>query len=164
MRYLQELNQSRVTNWSKRIVASSKKMQDVKDLVYRCSQVDSTILICGESGTGKEVIANMLYESSKRKDCGPFIKINCAAIPEQLLESELFGYEGGTFTGARQEGKAGVFELADKGTLFLDEIAELFFRLSCCASFRIKNSLDWAESSRLRWTFKLSPPQTRIWH
>lgn len=125
MRYLQELNQSRVTNWSKRIVASSKKMQDIKDLVFRCSQVDSTILICGESGVGKEVIANMLYESSKRKDCGPFIKINCAAIPEQLLESELFGYEGGTFTGARQEGKAGVFELADKGTLFLDEIAEL---------------------------------------
>ncbi|MEW5818289.1 MAG: sigma 54-interacting transcriptional regulator, partial [Spirochaetota bacterium] len=125
IRYPQEFNQPMGTKLFKDVIFISKKMQDIMDLVFRLSQVDSTVLIYGESGVGKEVIANILHESSKRRSGGPFIKINCAAIPEQLLESELFGYEGGAFTGARQEGKAGVLELADKGTLFLDEIAEL---------------------------------------
>jgi transcriptional regulator with PAS, ATPase and Fis domain len=82
------------------------------------------VLILGESGVGKEMVANLIHETSDRKN-SPFIKVNCGAIPENLLESELFGYEGGAFTGAKKEGKMGLFELANKGTLFLDEIAEM---------------------------------------
>ncbi|MCX7781786.1 MAG: sigma 54-interacting transcriptional regulator, partial [Negativicutes bacterium] len=85
---------------------------------------DSAILIQGESGTGKELFAQSIHNASKRKN-GPFVAVNCAAIPEQLLESELFGYEGGAFTGARKEGKQGLFELAHNGTIFLDEIGEI---------------------------------------
>jgi transcriptional regulator with PAS, ATPase and Fis domain len=82
------------------------------------------LLITGESGTGKELVAKLVHKQGKG-DSLPFISINCAAIPEQLLESELFGYEGGAFTGAKKEGKPGLFELAHNGTLFLDEVAEL---------------------------------------
>ncbi|GAB6181299.1 sigma-54-dependent Fis family transcriptional regulator [Desulfotomaculum defluvii] len=109
---------------SDKLVVKSDKMRDFLELVIRLAQVDSTILITGESGTGKEVIAETLYSNSNRRD-GPFIKINCGAIPENLLESELFGYEHGAFTGASKEGKAGYFELANGGVLFLDEIGEL---------------------------------------
>lgn len=84
----------------------------------------SDVMITGESGTGKEVVANMIHSNSQRADM-PFVKINCAAIPETLLESEFFGYEKGSFTGADQNGRAGIFEMADGGTLFLDEIGEL---------------------------------------
>lgn len=105
-------------------VVESKKLREIFDLVYQVSKVDSTILIEGESGVGKELIAQELHNTSLRQD-KPFIKINCGAIPEALLESELFGYEAGAFTGARKEGKIGIFELANGGTLFLDEIAEL---------------------------------------
>lgn len=105
-------------------VVESKKLREIFDLVYQVSKVDSTILIEGESGVGKELIAQELHNTSLRQD-KPFIKINCGAIPETLLESELFGYEAGAFTGARKEGKIGIFELANGGTLFLDEIAEL---------------------------------------
>src|SRR5699024_3714408 len=86
--------------------------------------VDSTILILGESGVGKEVITNFIHKNSSRAE-NAFLKINCGAIPENLLESELFGYEKGAFTGANNKGKAGLFELADNGTLFLDEIADM---------------------------------------
>ncbi|HAA90171.1 MAG: PAS modulated sigma54 specific transcriptional regulator, Fis family [Thermoanaerobacterales bacterium 50_218] len=106
------------------VVVKSKKMNEVMELAARLAQVDSTVLIYGESGVGKELIANFIHENSPRKKA-PFIKINCAAIPENLLESELFGYEEGAFTGARKGGKIGVFEIANKGTLFLDEIGEL---------------------------------------
>jgi len=112
-------------NKQKLMVAESKEMKDVIELAYRFSQVDTTVFIFGESGVGKELVAEMIHEYSNRKKTGTFIKLNCAAIPEQLLESELFGYERGAFTGARREGKPGVFELADKGTLFLDEIGDL---------------------------------------
>ncbi len=105
-------------------VVKSDKLQDIFDLVYRLSKVDSTVLIQGESGVGKEIIANELHRSSLRSD-KPMIRVNCAAIPENLLESELFGYEPGAFTGAKKEGKMGIFELANMGTLFLDEIGEL---------------------------------------
>jgi transcriptional regulator with PAS, ATPase and Fis domain len=99
-------------------------MQELLALALRLAQVDSTILILGESGVGKDVNAKLVHKYSKRKE-GPFVTVNCSAIPENLLESELFGYERGAFTGANREGKIGLFELADNGTLFLDEISEL---------------------------------------
>lgn len=105
-------------------VVKSDKLKEIFDLIYRLGKVDSTVLILGESGVGKEIIANELHRCSLRKD-RPMIRVNCGAIPENLLESELFGYEPGAFTGAKKEGKMGLFELADKGTLFLDEIGEL---------------------------------------
>ena len=98
-------------------------MKKVFSLLERVSGSDSTILILGESGTGKELIATTIHYQSKRKD-KPLIKVNCAAMPEGLIESELFGHEKGAFTGAIKR-KPGRFELADKGTIFLDEIADL---------------------------------------
>ncbi len=106
-----------------RILGVSPKIMAIRDLTKTVAGVDSTILIEGESGTGKEVVANAIHYSSPRKD-KPFIKISCAAIPETLLESELFGYEKGAFTGALKR-KPGRFELANHGTLFLDEIGDL---------------------------------------
>lgn len=108
----------------KDIIAHSPKMFAVLDLAKRVASVDSSVFIKGESGVGKEVIAKFIHENSKRSS-GPFIQVNCAAIPETLLESELFGYEGGAFTGSRKEGKPGLFELANQGTLLLDEIGDL---------------------------------------
>lgn len=123
--YEQELNMLRnELKGSQDLIYRSKKMKDLIKLVNRLAEVDSTVLIQGESGVGKELVAASLHKNSKRVD-KPFIKINCGAIAENLLESELFGYEGGAFTGARKEGKAGVFEIANGGTLFLDEIAEV---------------------------------------
>lgn len=106
------------------IVAHSKEMQNIIDTIKSLSRVNSTVLVTGESGTGKEVIVNQIYQTSNRSDKS-FIKINCGAIPAALFESELFGYEEGAFTGAKRQGKAGFFELANEGTLFLDEIGEL---------------------------------------
>ena len=108
----------------KDIVTSSPAMQNIVDLAVRVASVDSVCLLLGESGAGKDVVARLIHASSARKD-QPFIKINCGAIPADLLESELFGYESGAFTGASKGGKAGMFELADGGTLFLDEIGEM---------------------------------------
>ncbi|MDD4168981.1 MAG: sigma 54-interacting transcriptional regulator [Desulfotomaculaceae bacterium] len=108
-----------------KFIAHSKQIKQVLETVCRIAIVDSTVLILGESGVGKDLIAQIIHETSLRKNTGSFLKINCAAIPAELLESELFGYEGGAFTGANREGKAGYFELADKGTIFLDEIGEL---------------------------------------
>lgn len=106
------------------LVASSRPMRNVLQLVKRLASVDSTVLITGESGVGKGVIAKLLHQTGTRKDF-PFITVNCGAIPENLIESELFGYERGAFTGSRTEGKKGLFEAAQKGTIFLDEISEL---------------------------------------
>jgi len=106
------------------MVVRSPKMMDVITLAERVASVDSTVLLVGASGVGKEVIARAIHSKSPRSH-GPFIKINCGAIPATLLESELFGYEGGAFTGARRHGKPGLIELASRGTLLLDEIAEL---------------------------------------
>jgi len=103
-------------------------MKKIIELSTRVARVDSTVLITGESGVGKEIIAKLIHRASKRSS-GPLIRINCGAIPENLLESELFGYESGAFTGARKDGKPGMFELAEGGTLFLDEIGEMPFSL-----------------------------------
>ncbi|MGO9864945.1 MAG: sigma-54-dependent transcriptional regulator [Terriglobales bacterium] len=105
------------------IVAVSSKMQEVLATVERVAPTNSTVLLGGESGVGKDLIARAIHEKSRRAS-GPFIKINSTAIPENLLESELFGYEKGAFTGATTS-KPGKFELADKGTLFLDEIGDV---------------------------------------
>jgi transcriptional regulator with PAS, ATPase and Fis domain len=97
---------------------------ELKKIAHRAALGDATILIIGESGTGKELFANAVHKLSLRRN-EPFIKINCAAIPDNLLESELFGYDYGAFSGAKKGGKPGKFELADKGTLFLDEIGDM---------------------------------------
>ncbi len=106
------------------IIAENKVMRGVIDLVARLAQVDSVVLFEGESGTGKEVLARLMHRLSARRK-GPFIPVNCGAIPENLFESELFGYAKGAFTGAIKEGKPGLFELAEGGFIFLDEIGEM---------------------------------------
>ncbi|MFZ5631448.1 MAG: sigma-54-dependent Fis family transcriptional regulator [Bacillota bacterium] len=106
------------------IKGNSKRIIDLKNKAYKVAQGNSTILITGESGTGKELFARAIHEASPRKN-KPFVIINCGAIPDTLLESELFGYAEGSFTGARKGGRAGKFELADGGTIFLDEIGDL---------------------------------------
>lgn len=107
----------------KNIIAHSAKMQEVLGTVERVAPTNSTVFLGGESGVGKDLIARAIHQHSRRAS-GPFVKINCTAIPENLLESELFGYEKGAFTGALNS-KPGKFELADKGTIFLDEIGDV---------------------------------------
>lgn len=106
------------------IIAKDKTMIDLLEVAKRVASVDTTVLILGETGVGKEEIAKFLHKNSLRRDKN-FIKINCGAIPQNLIESELFGYVKGAFTGANKEGKMGLFEVADGGTVFLDEIGEL---------------------------------------
>ena len=105
------------------IIGSSASMRNIFTQIIKVASTDSTVLISGESGTGKELIASSIYEHSMRKG-KPFIKINCVAIPEGLLESELFGHERGSFTGATEQ-KKGKFEIANNGTIFLDEIGDM---------------------------------------
>lgn len=105
------------------LVGNSQFMKDLKKMVKQLATVDCTVLLMGESGTGKEVVVTAIHEYGKKS--GPIVKVNCGAIPENLLESELFGYEQGAFTGAKTSGKAGKFEEAHNGTLFLDEIGEM---------------------------------------
>jgi transcriptional regulator with PAS, ATPase and Fis domain len=107
-----------------KIKGTSKEIVKVKKQMQRVARTDSTILIRGESGTGKSMFARAIHEESDRSD-GSFINVNCAAIPESLLESELFGYEEGAFTGAKKGGKPGKFEIAHGGTIFLDEIGDM---------------------------------------
>lgn len=105
-------------------ISKSKVMDDIKNLVSRVAKSEASVFIRGESGVGKEIIARNIYKQSNRCD-RPFVAINCGAIPSELLESELFGYEEGSFTGAKKTGKKGILEEADGGTVFLDEIGEL---------------------------------------
>jgi PAS domain S-box-containing protein/TyrR family helix-turn-helix protein len=107
------------------IIACSERMMEVVDLSLRVANTDSTILITGETGVGKSLIARLIHRTSERGKEMPLLQINCAAIPETLIESELFGYEAGSFTGADRKGRPGLFETADGGTIFLDEISEL---------------------------------------
>jgi two-component system response regulator FlrC len=106
-----------------RVVGGSPQWRDVLKKAAQVAGTDTTVLVNGESGTGKEVIARFIHRASPRKD-GPFVALNCAALPEQLLESELFGHERGAFTGA-QQAKPGQIELAGGGVLFLDEVTEM---------------------------------------
>ncbi len=106
------------------MIVEDKKMVEILKLANKVSKVNTTVLILGETGVGKEGIAKYIHYNSSRKR-EPFVIINCGAIPENLIESELFGYEGGAFTGANKSGKIGLFEKANKGTIFLDEIGEL---------------------------------------
>ncbi len=110
------------------IIACSREMKELIDISMRIAKFDSSVLLLGESGVGKEVIARLIHNYSHRSKF-PFIKINCGAIPESLLEAELFGYEPGSFTGATKEGKIGIFESANKGTLLLDEVGDIPFNL-----------------------------------
>ncbi len=124
-KYYKDLNVIR--NQASGIVSDSSEMSVVIEKAYKVARVNSTVLILGESGVGKEVIARFIHSNSLRRN-GPFISINCSAIPVNLLESELFGHEKGAFTGAVEQ-KPGLFELAHNGTIFLDEVAELQFNL-----------------------------------
>jgi len=108
----------------KSIIGWNSSLKDCLSIAEKASKSTSTVLVRGESGTGKEIIANAIHDNSSRKN-KPFVRVNCAAIPENLLESELFGYESGSFTGAKSNGKQGFFKLANKGTIFLDEIGEM---------------------------------------
>jgi transcriptional regulator with GAF, ATPase, and Fis domain len=112
-----------LTNGNGIFLYSNEKMQQIKEIIDQVANTDVTVLIQGESGVGKEVVARSIHQNSFRSD-RPFVKVNCAALPEELLESELFGYEKGAFTGAYRR-KLGKFELAEGGTIFLDEIAEI---------------------------------------
>ncbi|MFB4162023.1 sigma-54 interaction domain-containing protein [Geomicrobium sp. JSM 1781026] len=132
MREVRELNTlyraelERVRQGEKKgMVCKNEAMQSIYETGARLARVDASILILGETGVGKDVFASFVHQESPRNDTGSFIKVNCGAIPETLLESELFGYEAGAFSGANKNGKAGMFELADGGTLFLDEIGEM---------------------------------------
>ena len=125
------------------LFGNSTAMAEVKDLIERVSDTDVTVLIRGESGTGKELVARALHEKSLRKD-KPFVKVNCAALPTELLESELFGFERGAFTGAIQH-KPGKFEFANRGTMFLDEIGDMSFPLQA----KLLQVLQDGEFSRL---------------
>jgi len=132
-----------------RIVGEDAKLHQVSQQLHRAAATDATVLIEGESGTGKELFARALHVLSPRAD-GPFVAINCAAIPETLLESELFGYEKGAFTGANQR-KPGRFEMAHRGTLFLDEIGDLALALQA----KILRALEEKRFERVGGTHSL---------
>jgi two-component system response regulator AtoC len=125
------------------LFGTSRKMKDVQEIIEQVADTDITVLIRGESGTGKELVARMLYSKSMRRS-KPFVKINCAALPSELLESELFGFEKGAFTGAQRR-KLGKFEYANGGTIFLDEISEMHPNLQA----KLLQVLQDGEFSRL---------------
>ncbi|MBF3196916.1 sigma-54-dependent Fis family transcriptional regulator, partial [Pseudomonas aeruginosa] len=118
-----ERGRSREPNLFRSLVGTSRAIQQVRQMMQQVADTDASVLILGESGTGKEVVARNLHYHSKRRE-GPFVPVNCGAIPAELLESELFGHEKGAFTGAITS-RAGRFELANGGTLFLDEIGDM---------------------------------------
>jgi transcriptional regulator with PAS, ATPase and Fis domain len=136
-------------------IGSSPAWLDVLTAAVRVAKTEATVLLQGESGTGKEVIARLIHQVSPRKH-GPFVAINCAALPEQLLESELFGYERGAFTGAQQS-KAGHIELAARGVLFLDEVSEM----SLAAQVKLLRFVQEREYQRLGGT-RLQKADVRI--
>jgi PAS domain S-box-containing protein len=123
--YKKELESIKSSKYTiEHIVGRSPQIVQMKEQIYKYAQGDSTVLITGESGTGKELVVHAIHQVSKRKH-HPLIVVNCTSIPKDLLESELFGYEPGSFTGANQKGRLGKFELAHKGTIFLDEVGDM---------------------------------------
>lgn len=132
------------TEQSREPIAVSTKMRTLYANALKVSSVDIPVLITGESGSGKEVLAKYIHENSPRKHA-PFVAVNCGAIPENLLESEFFGYNPGSFTGAAKTGKKGLFETANGGTLFLDEIGDMPFNLQV----KLLRALDTGEITRI---------------
>ncbi|MVX63439.1 PAS domain-containing protein [Clostridium chromiireducens] len=123
--YKSKLKELNTASYSlENIIGESDSILLAKAIVKKAAHTSSNVLILGESGTGKEIFAHAIHSESNRHE-GPFVKVNCAAIPSDLLESELFGYEAGAFTGAKKEGKIGKFEIANEGTIFLDEIGDM---------------------------------------
>jgi formate hydrogenlyase transcriptional activator len=137
-----------VKEYFEEMVGSSPALRRVQRLIEVVAPTDATILILGETGTGKELVARAVHRTSPRKNL-PFITLNCAAIPTGLLESELFGYERGAFTGALSQ-KLGRFEMANRGTLFLDEVGAFLWTSSrsCLGPCRKSRSRDWAAPRR----------------
>ena len=147
-RYQEELEQLQKLEFaSHELIAKSDAFRATLKQAVKVSQVDATVLITGESGVGKSLLARLIHKMSLRND-GPFVKISCGAIPENLMESELFGYEKGAFTGARAGGKAGLLEVGNGGTVFLDEIAELPLNLQV----KLLDVLEDKEVTRLGGT------------
>jgi len=140
---LREASSIRVASPYPAAIGSSPGWRAVLAAAFRVATTDATVLLQGESGTGKEVVARLIYQASQRRH-GPFVAVNCAAIPEQLLESELFGYERGAFTGAVHS-KAGQIELAARGVLFLDEVSEM----SLTSQAKVLRFLEEREYRRL---------------
>jgi transcriptional regulator with PAS, ATPase and Fis domain len=126
------------------IIANSREMKEVFKLARKVAGTECTVLILGESGVGKEVVAKIIHENSPVRS-GPFVKVNCGAIPETLLESEMFGYAPGAFTGAKKEGKAGKFEMAENGTILLDEVGDLPLSLQV----KLLHALEEKEVTRI---------------
>ena len=163
MRSRVELDVAPDTAAADAIIGKSKPMQEVYKAIGRVAPTDATVLIRGESGTGKELVARAIYQHSLRS-AKPFLIINCVAIPETLLESELFGYEKGAFTGAVNR-RVGKFEQAHGGTVFLDEIGDMPFSIQA----KILRLLQERSIERLggrdpfRWTCASSPPPTGTW-
>lgn len=123
--YQDELNQVYGGRYSfDSIVGNSRQIRKAKELARQAASSDAAVILTGESGTGKELFAHSIHQASRRRKQN-FVRVNCAAIPADLIEAELFGYEAGAFTGARKQGKAGKFELAHNGTIFLDEIGDM---------------------------------------
>ncbi|HHU69773.1 MAG TPA: sigma 54-interacting transcriptional regulator [Thermoanaerobacterales bacterium] len=139
------------------LVYRSKSMNQLVELIETLARHDANVLILGETGVGKSLIAEIIHNLSERSNKGKFVKIDCSSIPENLLESELFGYKKGAFTGANVEGKVGLIELADKGTLFLDEIGEMPFNLQS----KLLNVLEDKKVKRIGGT-EYKPVDIRI--
>lgn len=156
--YKYQLKEIEVKNKNKGVIETrSKIMKDIYDKAIKVAPVDSPILLLGETGVGKDFLASFIHELSDRSNDGHFVKVNCGAIPENLLESELFGYEPGAFTGASKQGKAGLFELANTGTLFLDEIGDIPLHLQV----KLLNALQDKKIYRIGGT-KIIKLQARI--
>ena len=135
------------------IIGNCDSMKELRQMICTVGPTEATVLILGESGTGKELIAGAIHQASHRREEN-YVRLNCAAIPESLLESELFGHEKGAFTGAIKQ-KIGQVEEANGGTLFLDEIGEMSRSLQAkfCAFLRTEHSSGWAEPRSTRWTY-----------
>lgn len=127
--YAKRINTSAKANSNEQVVTENRYMKTIYDKAKKLANVDSTVLLLGETGVGKDFLASYIHKKSDRSKTGSLIKINCGAIPEHLLESELFGYEEGAFTGTQKGGKKGLFEEANNGTLFLDEIGDMPYTL-----------------------------------
>ena len=150
---------SRVDN----LIGNSPEMEELKELIHNIADSDSTVLVLGESGTGKELVAKAIHFHSDRAD-KPIIPVNCGAIPEDLLESELFGHIKGSFTGAIND-RAGRFALADGGTIFLDEIGDMSpkLRSSCFAFCKSVSSSRSVRPRRIMWTCASSRRRIATW-